>query len=121
MNVRCPQCQSTFRVDPERVPAGGIKGAPTAGGARIQRAVEHAPVAPPGAIPIASRRTGGLYTVEAHIPAAVLAGFEPDEHRRIGLFVMVEDTELGQQTLTVGDDLYWFVNPSTWPTAVLTR
>jgi predicted Zn finger-like uncharacterized protein len=25
MNVRCPQCQSTFRVDPERVPAGGIK------------------------------------------------------------------------------------------------
>ena len=25
MNVRCPQCQATFRVDPERVPAGGIK------------------------------------------------------------------------------------------------
>lgn len=25
MNVRCPNCQSAFRVDPERVPAGGIK------------------------------------------------------------------------------------------------
>lgn len=25
MNVRCPQCQSMFRVDPERVPASGIK------------------------------------------------------------------------------------------------
>ena len=25
MNVRCPQCQSLFRVDPERVPPGGIK------------------------------------------------------------------------------------------------
>jgi predicted Zn finger-like uncharacterized protein len=25
MNVRCPQCQSTFRVDPERIPPNGIK------------------------------------------------------------------------------------------------
>ena len=25
MNVRCPQCQSMFRIDPERVPASGIK------------------------------------------------------------------------------------------------
>lgn len=25
MNVRCPQCQSMFRVDPERVPASGIR------------------------------------------------------------------------------------------------
>lgn len=25
MNVRCPHCQSAFRVDPERVPAAGIK------------------------------------------------------------------------------------------------
>ena len=25
MNVRCPNCQSAFRVDPERVPAAGIK------------------------------------------------------------------------------------------------
>lgn len=25
MNVRCPSCQTVFRVDPERVPAAGIK------------------------------------------------------------------------------------------------
>lgn len=25
MNVRCPQCETTFRVDPERIPATGIK------------------------------------------------------------------------------------------------
>jgi|GEM_PF-295314 len=25
MNVRCPQCQSVFRVDPEKVPANGIR------------------------------------------------------------------------------------------------
>jgi hypothetical protein len=108
-------CQQFFLL-----PAGGIKGAPVAGGAKLQRAVENAPVAPAGALPIASRRTGAAYTVEAHIPAQVLAGFEPDEHRRIGLFVMVEDIELGQQSMTVGDDLYWYVNPGSWPTAVLT-
>lgn len=25
MNVRCPECQAVFRVDPERVPPGGVK------------------------------------------------------------------------------------------------
>ena len=25
MNVRCPQCQSTFRVDPDRIPTNGIR------------------------------------------------------------------------------------------------
>ena len=34
---------------------------------------------------------------------------------------MIEDSELGQQALTVGDDLYWYVDPSTWATAVLIR
>jgi hypothetical protein len=34
---------------------------------------------------------------------------------------MLEDTELGHQSLTVGDDLNWYIDPSTWPTAVLTE
>jgi predicted Zn finger-like uncharacterized protein len=25
MNIRCPQCQTVFRVDPERVPVGGVR------------------------------------------------------------------------------------------------
>ena len=25
MNIRCPQCQTVFRVDPEKVPAGGVR------------------------------------------------------------------------------------------------
>ena len=32
---------------------------------------------------------------------------------------MLEDRDHGQQYLTVGDDLYWYVDPSTWATAVL--
>jgi hypothetical protein len=34
---------------------------------------------------------------------------------------MLEDGDHGQQYLTVGDDLYWYVDPSTWATAVLQR
>ena len=25
MNIRCPQCQTVFRVDPEKVPEGGVR------------------------------------------------------------------------------------------------
>ena len=52
---------------------------------------------------------------------AALSGFDPEEHRRIGLYTMLEDIELGQQYLTVGDDLYWHIDPSTWATAILTH
>jgi hypothetical protein len=104
------------------LPAGGGKGGnePVAGGARIHRAAEHAPLPPAGSITIAGSRRGGVYAMEAHISADALAGFDPAEHPRIGLCTMLEDIELGQQYLTVGDDLNWHIDPSTWPTAVLT-
>lgn len=101
---------------------GGPRGREAVGGsARIHRAAENAPVAPAGSIPVASRRDGHAYTIEAHLPATMLSGWDPEEHPRIGLFVMLEDVELGRQPLTVGDDLNWHIDPSTWPTAVLTR
>ena len=105
------------------MPAGGGKSgtAPVAGGARIRRATEQAPLAPPGSIAVASTRRGGSYTLEAHLPAQILTGWDPEEHPRIGLFTMIEDQDLGQQPLTVGDELNWFLDPSTWATAVLTR
>ena len=105
------------------LPAGGGRDgqAPVAGSARIVRAAENAPLVPAGIIAIAAQRSTEAYSLEAHLPAAALAGFDPDEHRRIGLYTVLEDLELGQQSLTVGDDLYWYIDPSTWPTAVLTR
>ena len=111
-------CQQFFLL-----PAGGGKNAksPIAGGARIHRATVHGPVAPLDSVIVAGKRTAKRYTMEAHIPAAVLAGFDPDEHHRIGFYTMLEDVALGQQYLTVGDDLNWFIDPSTWATAVLTR
>lgn len=105
------------------LPAGGGKDgrSPLAGAARIHRATEQSPLPPPDAIRIAGARTGDTYTLEAHVPAHALAGFDPEEHGRIGVFTMLEDMELGQQYLTVGDDLYWYIDPSTWATATLTR
>jgi len=90
-----------------------------AGSARIHRARENAPLVPPDRIPIAARVTAGGYSLEAHIPAECLAGFDPAEHRRIGLYYMLEDQDHGQQYLTVGDDLNWYIDPSTWATALL--
>ncbi|MFQ5430634.1 MAG: hypothetical protein ACE5E1_10025 [Phycisphaerae bacterium] len=104
------------------LPAGGGRQGrqAIAGGAKIHRATRDAPVADSGEIPIASKITRSGYTLTAHLPARTLHGFDPVENPRIGLLIVVEDLELGQQSLTVGDALNWWIDPSTWPTAVLT-
>lgn len=109
-------CQQFFFL-----PAGGGRNGNDAvvGVTRIQRAREDAPSIPVERIEIASRVTRTGYTLEAHVPAECLSGFDPVEHPRIGFYYMLEDREHGQQYLTVGDDLYWYVDPSTWATVVL--
>ncbi len=68
---------------------------------------------------IAATLTAHSYQLEAFIPGRRLFGYDPTDHPRIGLFYMLEDGDFGQQFLTVGDDLNWHIDPSTWPTAVL--
>jgi len=103
------------------LPTGGGKkrDEPVAGAAMVARATENAPQIAPGHIPVAVKVTAGGWTLTAHLPADVLSGFDPEQNPRIGFFYMLEDGELGQQSLTVGDDLNWWVDPSTWPTGVL--
>ncbi len=103
------------------MPAGGAGGGPVGGAHKIQRAREDAPLASPDRLTIGARIADGGYTLEAHIPADCLNGFDPVEHSRIGLYYILEDRDHGQQHLTVGDDLYWYVDPSTWATGVLMR
>jgi hypothetical protein len=101
---------------------GGSDGSePVAGSAKVHRATQDAPLAPAGSIVIASRVHHAGYSLTAHVPARGLAGFDPAENPRIGLYYMVEDAELGQQYLTVGDDFNWWVDQSTWATALLTE
>ncbi len=88
---------------------------------KIERAMEDAPVARPEQIVVAAKPVRDGYDMTAHLTAEALHGFDPEEHPRIGLFIVVEDESLGQQSLTVDDEMDWHVDPSLWPTAVLTR
>ena len=101
---------------------GGVGGRrPVGGSHKIQRAREDAPPVPSDRLAVGARITAQGYTLDAHIPADCLNGFDPVEHPRIGFYYMLEDRDHRQQYLTVGDDLYWYVDPSTWATAVLKR
>ncbi|MCH7813479.1 MAG: hypothetical protein IID40_05605 [Planctomycetes bacterium] len=105
------------------LPTGGgpKKDKPVAGSNKIRRARDDAPAVPAGRIAVGARLTDDGYTLDAHLPADCLSGFDPVEHPRIGFYYILEDRELGQQYLTVGDDLLWYVDPSTWATGVLVR
>ncbi len=92
-----------------------------AGVNKIKRAREDAPHVPAEQIVVASQVAKSEYGLEAFIPAGCLSGFDPVEHSRIGFYYILEDQDHGQQYLTVGDDLYWHIDPSTWATAVLEK
>ena len=101
---------------------GGRNGREPVGGVNpIPRSREAAPAVPAGRIEVAARILSGGYSLQAFLPADCLSGFDPAEYPRIGFYYIVEDLELGQQYLTVGDDLNWHFDPSTWATAVLVR
>jgi hypothetical protein len=103
------------------LPAGGgtTKDKPFAGSGKLQRAKDDAPKVPTGKIQIASHITKSSYSIEAIIPASCMNGFNPADHSRIGFYYLLEDADHGQQHLTIGDELSWNVDPSTWATAVL--
>ena len=105
------------------LPVGGGRDgrAPVTGHAKVHRATENAPAIESDLVQVASVHGSGYYTVEGYVAAAALNGFDPNEHKRIGLYVMVEDQQFGQQFLTVGDEFNWYIDPSTWVTAVLTK
>lgn len=92
---------------------------PAAGVGRANR--EDAPPVLAEPIRVASHVTRTSYNLEAQVPATCLPGFDPLEHPRIGFYYLLEDGDHGQQYLTVGDDLLWHIDPSTWATAVLRR
>ncbi|MHC5111115.1 MAG: DOMON domain-containing protein [Planctomycetota bacterium] len=105
------------------LPTGGGKGdrAAVCGAAKVQRALADAPMPDPAEVRVAARVSKSGYFLEGRIGANGLSGFDPQEHSRIGFHLLVEDREMGQQYLTVGDELNWHIDPSTWATAVLAR
>lgn len=92
---------------------------PVAGVNPIARAREAAPPVPADRLEVASVVERSGYSLEARLPIECLSGFNPKEHPTIGFYYIVEDADHGQQFLTVGDDLLWHVDPSSWATARL--
>lgn len=111
-------CQQLFFLP---TGGGGRRDHAVAGVGKFQRAREDAPAVPVERIRVASSVSRTGYALEACIPADCLVGFDPNEHPRIGFYFILEDGDHGQQYLTVGDELLWNADPSTWATAVLKK
>lgn len=103
------------------LPTGGgpRRREPCAGVGRLQRVRDDAPKVNAGAIRVAATVTASGYTLTGFIPAECMPGFDRREHPRIGFYYLLEDADHGQQYLTIGDDLGWNSDPSTWAAAVL--
>jgi hypothetical protein len=105
------------------LPTGGgpQRNRPIAGLHRMSRAKEPSPTVDVSQLRVGVRNSRRGYSLEVAIPAACLAGWSPADHPRIGLFYKIRDTRLGDQHLSVDDELGWNVDPSTWATGVLVR
>ncbi len=101
---------------------GGARGdRPVVGTHRLSRAKEPPPKIDLARVQVAATVTRRSYALEVAIPGECLAGWDPAEHPRIGVFYKIKDTQHGAQHLTVDDELGWNADPSTWATGVLSR
>ncbi len=105
------------------LPAGGgaDKDEPAVVPAKINRALQDAPLAAPDDIPFRGLLTKRGYRLEAFLPAAVLNGFDPEQHPRLGVYYAVHDQELGGQFLSVNGDFPFADDPSLWAVLELVR
>jgi hypothetical protein len=96
--------------------AGAKKNKPVANPVKINRAREVSPAFNRAKIGIESEVTKTGYKINALIPAASLNGWDPNEHHNLGFNFMVNDSELGYQTLALGPDMPIEEDPSLWHT-----
>lgn len=100
---------------------GAEKDEPFVTQSKINRALQDAPLANPADIPFRCHRTKGGYRLEAFLPAAVLTGFDPEQHPRWGVYYVVRDQELGDQFLSVNWDFPFADDPSLWAVLELVK
>jgi len=100
---------------------GDDKDEPVVVPAKIHRAQQDAPLANPADIPFRMMKTKAGYRLEAFLPAAVLSGFDPEQHPRLGVYYAVRDQELGDQYLCINGDFPFADDPSLWAELELVR
>jgi hypothetical protein len=89
--------------------------------AKINRALQDAPLCGANAVPFRCGHTRGGYQLEAFLPAAALNGFDPEQNPRLGFYYAVRDAELGEQVLSVGSEFPYWEDPSLWSVLELVR
>jgi hypothetical protein len=100
---------------------GADKDEPAFAQTKINRALQDAPLCSPGDVPFRGMRVRGGYRLEAFLPAAVLNGFDPEQHPRLGVYYAVRDQELGGQFLSVNGDFPFADDPSLWAVLELVK
>jgi hypothetical protein len=85
----------------------------------INRAKENARPIRPGVLQASSQKRVDGYVLEAFVPAAALAGYDPAEHGRLGFTYAVIDRELGEQVFSCPMDYPYREDPSLWATLEL--
>jgi hypothetical protein len=102
--------------------AGGAdKDEPAFAQTKINRALQDAPLCNPGDVPFRGLQVKGGYRLEAFLPTAVLSGFDPEQHPRLGVYYAVRDQELGDQFLSVNGDFPFADDPSLWAVLELVK
>jgi hypothetical protein len=87
----------------------------------VNRAIEETPISKPQSIQSKSQLIDGGYRLEVWLEASQLNGFDPEISPRLGFFVMLYDSELGNQTLTVDEAFPFPSDPSVWQTIELSN
>jgi hypothetical protein len=105
------------------MPTGGgpDKDEPALRPAKINRAMQNAPLCNPGDVPFRSLKLRNGYRLEEFFPAKVLHGYDPEESPICGVYYSVRDAELGEQTLGVGPEFPFWDNPTLWDSIQLRK
>jgi hypothetical protein len=85
----------------------------------VARALEDAPIAESPAFKVDSRLQDDGYCIEVWFDASQLNGFDPESSPRLGFFVLLHDSELGNQSFTVDEAFPFPSDPSIWQTLEL--
>jgi hypothetical protein len=98
------------------LPTGGgpEKDEPWFGQTKISRALQDAPLCKTSDVPFRGESVKGGYRLEAFLPAAVLTGYDAEQHPRLGVYYAVRDAEHGEQFLSVNADFPYWDDPSLW-------
>ena len=103
------------------LPAGGgtKKLNPIVRSLPVARAREEVALPPTDSVKTQSECNDSGYWLEMWFPAEVFVGFDPETNPKLGFHYLVKDSQLGNQTLAVGNEFPYDSDPSLWQTVDL--